>query len=199
MKLSVIFTLLILSLSTASSLTLDEIKAERNLTPDRFAKLFSDFQFKLSEEVQPPAVFLASKCGDCDDYATLAADVLAEKGYTTKLVVVFMPKSIHVVCYVAETKCYLDFNHRRSANPMTPSDGTLEDIANKVSGSFKASWHCVSEFVYQNGARKFIYTDFPQAKPPVTTSVFAQNSSTNSVAAPPSVSSVPVVTPTPTP
>jgi hypothetical protein len=182
MKFFPIVCSLLVSLSTAFSLTLDELKAAPNLTPQSFARFFADFKFELRDDVQPTSVFLGSKSGDCDDYAVLAADVLRELGFTTKLVVVFMAKSIHVVCYVNETKSYLDFNRRAAENPTTASDGSLEDIAIKVSQSFNASWHCVSEFTYKDGTRKFVYTDFPQAKPPSSTASVAQNAVQKSAA-----------------
>ncbi len=52
--------------------------------------------------------FLASRSGDCDDPAMFVADLRREKGYSTRLVAVFMPHDVHVVCYVAETNSYLD-------------------------------------------------------------------------------------------
>ena len=65
-----------------------------------------------------PADFLAGKAGDCDDFATLAAEVLRGKGYTTRLVVVHMEREVHVVCYVNEIKGYLDYNRRHEAHPV---------------------------------------------------------------------------------
>lgn len=147
--------------------TLDELQADSNLTPERFASYFTDFEFQLREKVQSPERFLASKNGDCDDYATLAADILRAKGYTPRLVVVYMPKATHVVCYVAESKSYLDFNNRNQRTRTVTSDGRLEDIADQVAQSFNASWHCVSEFTFKNGLRRMVYTDFPQGRPQV--------------------------------
>jgi hypothetical protein len=147
-----------------SAVTLKELQDDAELTPDRFAAYFADFKFKLREKVQSPEAFLAAQDGDCDDYAILAADLLKAKGYTTRLVVVFMPKDIHVVCYVAETKSYLDFNGRNSPTPTVACDEALCAIADKVAQSFRASWHCVSEFKFKDGIRHFVYTDFPQAK-----------------------------------
>jgi hypothetical protein len=148
-----------------SGVTLEELQQDDSLTPDRFAHYFADFKFQLRERVQDPKVFLAARNGDCDDYATLAADVLQAKGYSTRLVVVFMPKDIHVVCYVKETRSFLDFNRRNCSTTTVSTDGTLTDIADKVAQSFHASWHCVSEFTFKGGVRQIVYTDFPQAKP----------------------------------
>jgi hypothetical protein len=159
-----IFVLLLLFTLPARAATLEQLRSDPNLTPERFASYFKDFTFQLLEKVQPPDVFLATRNGDCDDYATLAADVLKEKGYTTKLVVVFMPRDIHVVCYVAETRSYLDFNLRHGPVRTVPSDGSLQDIAEKVSQHFHATWYCASEFTFRNGTRHFVYTDFRPAR-----------------------------------
>lgn len=147
-----------------AGVTLQDLLNAPSLTPEAFAQHFADFQFELREKVQSPEVFLANKRGDCDDFAVLASDVLKLKGYTPRLVVVFMPKDIHVVCYIEETKSFLDFNRRNLSAPTVPSDGSLPDIADKVAKSFRSKWHCVSEFTFKNGARQFVFTDFPQEK-----------------------------------
>lgn len=154
-----------LSPFTLWAVSLSDLCNDASLTPERFAHYFSEFKFVLHDQVQSPEVFLATQSGDCDDFATLAADVLREKGYTARLVVVFMPKDIHVVCFVEETKCYLDYNLRNRCHPIVASDGTLTDLANKVAESFQAQWHCVCEFTFKNGIRQVVYTDFPQIKP----------------------------------
>ena len=129
-------------------MTLDELRADRNLTPERFMKYFADFRFQLGRDVREPEVFLASQSGDCDDFATLAASVLREKGYSTRLVVVYMPNDVHVVCYVAETHGYLDYNCRKQTAPLVKSEGALEAIAARVAESFRAQWRSVSEFTF---------------------------------------------------
>ena len=144
-------------------LTVQELRENPHLTPERFAEYFANFKFELREELQPRDQFLKSEAGDCDDFATLAADVLREKGYTTRLVVVFMKNDTHVVCYVKETGAFLDYNLRRNPTGRTvPANGQLSDIASKVARLFHSSWNCVSEFTYAGGERKFILTDFPQ-------------------------------------
>lgn len=145
------------------SLTLKELHDDAALTPERLLRCFADFEFRLGERVQPSEAFLSGKAGDCDDFATLAAAVLREKGYTPRLIAVFMERQVHVVCYVLETKAYLDFNNRKLSSPSVASDGTLADIAQKVARSFHAPWTCASEFVYKNGIRQTRWTDFPQA------------------------------------
>jgi hypothetical protein len=144
---------------TGYSITLDELRADAKLTPARFLEYFSDFKFQLREQVQTPETFLASKTGDCDDFASLAALLLREKGYTTRLVAVSMDRETHVVCYVAETKSYLDFNNRLERK-LVPSSGALEDIADKVAAGFRSSWHSVSEVAFSQGAPRFLSTQF---------------------------------------
>jgi hypothetical protein len=144
--------------ATASGLTLGELRREPNLTPQKFARFFSDFKYQYHAEVQEPEVFLSSESGDCDDYGVVAARVLQERGYHTRLVAVRMPGVTHVVCYVEETKCYLDYNNRIYLIKTTSADGTLRDIARKVSKSFDASWTSASEFVYTNGVKLLVAT-----------------------------------------
>lgn len=146
----------------AHGLTLKELREDVALTPERLLHYFSDFKFKLGEQVQPIETFLSSKAGDCDDFATLAASLLREKGYTPRLIAVFMEHQVHVVCYILETKSYLDFNNRKKASPAVSSDGTLADIAQKVALTFHAPWNCASEFIYRNGVRQTLWTDFRQ-------------------------------------
>jgi len=156
------WVLLVLGLSArhTPALTLAELRADPNLTPERFIKHFADFRFELARDVRQPESFLAAQSGDCDDFATLAAELLREKGYTTRLVAVFMPDCVHVVCYVKETKGYLDYNCRRQASPLVKCDEGLTAIAASVAGSFRAHWRSASEFTLQNGARHFVMTVF---------------------------------------
>jgi hypothetical protein len=144
----------------ASAITLAQLRADLKLTPERLMKYFAGFKFKLGDTVQMPDSFLASQSGDCDDFATLAADLLREKGYHTRLVVVHMTNDTHVVCYVAEAHAYLDFNRRRATEPLMPSDGKLADIAASVAKSFRSQWRTASEFSFRNGERQFLDTEF---------------------------------------
>jgi hypothetical protein len=158
--LACVSVFLTLCTEKVSALTLAELRADQHLTPERFMKYFASFKFELGHDVQKPDAFLSSQCGDCDDFATLAADVLREKGYTTRLIVVYMPRDTHVVCYVAETHSYLDYNCRKLASPLVQCDGTLESIGAHVAESFRAQWRSVSEFTFRNGARYFVNTVF---------------------------------------
>jgi len=135
----------------AVALTLDELRRDPNLTPRRLAGYFADFSFSFSPRVRSAEVFLATRSGDCDDFAVLAATILAEKGYTTRVVYVRMPDQAHAVCYVKETRCYLDFNNRVYLKRTVSTDGSLVDIARKVARSFDAPWVSVTESIDDGG------------------------------------------------
>ncbi|MHB8520096.1 MAG: transglutaminase domain-containing protein [Limisphaerales bacterium] len=139
-------------------LTLEDLRCDPKLTPQRFARYFANFKFEFHAELQSPEVFLASESGDCDDYAVLAATVLREKGYTTRLVTVRMPGTVHVVCYVAEIRGYLDYNNREFLIRTVASDGSLNDVARKVARSFGEQWTSASEFRFQNGVKRTLAT-----------------------------------------
>ncbi len=149
---------LVLAQRAARALTLEDLERDSKLTPSRFARYFADFNYCFHAEVQRPEVFLATQSGDCDDYAILAAQVLHAKGYTTRLISVRMPGLIHVVCYVAETKCYLDFNNRVYLKRTVGSDGSLPDIARKVAKSFDTHWASAAEFTYDHEVKRLVTT-----------------------------------------
>ena len=127
-------------------------------TPAKFAKFFSGFEFVFHSEVQSPEVFLATEAGDCDDYATLAAAVLKEKGYTPRLITVRMPKVIHVVCYIEETHSYLDYNVRNKFIRTVGCGNSISDIAAKVAASYHEEWSSASEFTYEDGLKRLVAT-----------------------------------------
>jgi hypothetical protein len=139
--------------ASASAVTLAELRNAPKMTPELFASYFKDFEFKFHDDVQDFNVFLRTRSGDCDDYATLAADVLSRHGYTPRLVAVRMEGETHVVCYIVETRSYLDYNFRNSSTPLIPSDGSLTDIARKVSQSFNRGWLATYEFTYSDTER----------------------------------------------
>jgi hypothetical protein len=157
---SLVILFLLLPADAAQPMTLAELRAEPNLTPERFMTHFADFKFALGRKVRSPDTFLSARSGDCDDFATLAADLLREKGYSTRLVAVFMPHDVHVVCYVAETNSYLDYNRRKQASPLVKCKGELAVIAANVARSFRSPWRSVSEFTFRQGARHFVSTVF---------------------------------------
>jgi hypothetical protein len=145
--LAIVLSALALSPS-ARALTVAQLKAMPNLTPEQFAHQFSDFEFKFHAEVQDHDVFLRTKSGDCDDFATVAADVLAGKGYTPRMIAIRMKGETHVVCYIDETQSYLDYNTRKETHPLVPCSPDITEIAHKVAESFNRDWVATYEFTY---------------------------------------------------
>lgn len=139
----------------AQAVTVQELRDDPSLTPARLMAYFRDFRFRLGDKLQSPEVFLATQAGDCDDFASLAAEILRERKYTPRLIAIFMDGQTHVVCYVEEIRGYLDYNLRQESSALQPTDGRLEDMADKVAAFFHAHWRCVSEFTYQAGERRF--------------------------------------------
>ena len=157
--LSAALLLLLLALAPGlRALTLEELQNDPHLTPERLAAKFAAFTFELRPEIQPPQKFLERRAGDCDDFATLAADVLRARGYTPHLVEVRMPGYLHAVCYIAETRSYLDFNRRGSFRRAVPCNGSLTDIAARVARSFHTEWTAVAEFSWERGIERTLQT-----------------------------------------
>lgn len=127
-------------------------------TPAEFARRFSKFKFVFHAKVQEPQVFLQTRSGDCDDFATLAADELKKSGYTSRLFAIRMKGETHVVCYVPEAKGYLDYNNRAAANPLVSTSGSLQDIASKVADSFDRRWVSAYEFSYAKKTKWLVDT-----------------------------------------
>ena len=138
----------LLFVTSAQALTVEQIRTMPDLTPDKFASLFSDFKFRFHEEVQDFQTFLTTKSGDCDDYATLAADVLSQHGYTPRLIAVRMKGETHVVCYIEETGSYLDYNSRKDTKKLVAANHVLTDIARSVANSFSKDWIATYEFTF---------------------------------------------------
>ena len=156
------------------ALTLADLVNDAKLTPKRFAARFERFEYEFHPEVQPPDVFLSSERGDCDDYAILADHVLKKKNYTTRLVrVSLVGRVAHDVCYVVQSKAYLDYNNRKYASPLEGSGRRLRAIAAEVADSFEANWTTVSEYTYDYAVDKkqfvatVVKTDPPARDPDV--------------------------------
>ena len=149
--------ILLFCLFSSFGLTLEQLRNTPDLTPEKFATLFSKFEFKFGDEVQNPDEFLSSRSGDCDDFATLAATVLKEKGYTVRLVAVRLPKIVHVVCYVEQSHAYLDYNNRASS-ALVRSGPEISEIAGQVASSYALPWSSASEFTWEKGARRLVKT-----------------------------------------
>jgi hypothetical protein len=152
--------------ATASAGNVNDLLAQKDLTPEGLARVVADFAFEAAPRVQAPETFLQRKCGDCADFANLASLVLTHHGYTTKLVVVMMSKQTHVVCYVKEAGGFLDYNHRADPHPVVASDGSLEDIAGKVAGDFRSQWRMVSVFRYRENSPVYLDIVFATDSPP---------------------------------
>ncbi len=138
---------------SAHALTMRQLKDIPNLTPEQLAHQFADFEFKFHAEVQDHDVFLRTKSGDCDDFATVAAEVLAGKGYTPRMIAVRMKGETHVICYVEETQSYLDYNTRKDQSPLVPCSPDITVIAKKVAASFGRDWVATYEFTYSEGEK----------------------------------------------
>ena len=158
-RLLLLLALALLTLAPGlRALTLEELQNDPHLTPERLAAKFAAFKFELRPEIQPPKKFLERRAGDCDDFATLAADVLRARGYTPHLVEVRMPGYLHAVCYVEETRSYLDYNRRSSFRRAVPCNGSLTDIAARVARSFNTEWTAVAEFSWERGSERTLQT-----------------------------------------
>lgn len=128
-----------------------ELLSDPKMTPERFASLFEDFKFDTHPfDVQAPGQFLATQTGDCIDYAVLADFVLKQKGYGTRLIRVEMVgmNMGHAVCYVTESRAYLDYNNRVYFFKLARCGPTIREIATKVADSFDANWTFAQEFTF---------------------------------------------------
>lgn len=171
------------------------LTGKRDLTPESLIRSFAGFAFELNEQRQDAETFLQRQRGDCDDFASLASRLLTARGYKTKLVVVMMAQQTHVVCYVPEAHGFLDFNHRADTQPVIKSDGTLEDIAQKVAGDFRSRWQLASVFRYTNGLPVYLDNVFPSDPTLVKVDLSSTNTkvaATNELASTPLLSSAAV-------
>lgn len=171
---------------------LSALAGQADLTPEKLIRSFAEFTFELSAQPQDAETFLQRRRGDCDDFAILASRLLTERGYKTKLVAVMMAQETHVVCYVKEARGFLDFNHRADAHPVLASDGSLEDIAQKVAGDFRARWQMAAEVRLEKQLPLYldlVFASAPtsphEAVPVITAAQLASRGTSNAVAAGP--------------
>jgi len=162
----------VLACATLDAVTLDELLNDPKLTPKRFADYFGNFAYEYAVEVQTPAEFLGSQRGDCDDYAILADYVLKRKGFQTRLIHVRMVGRVaHAVCYVTESRAYVDYNNRHYFINLQRCAPTIRAIATAVADSFEANWTSASEFTYEYEENKkhfgatVVKTDSPSRDP----------------------------------
>jgi hypothetical protein len=150
-------------------LTMDSLLSDTKMTPRKFAGLFGDFTFDTHPfDVQDPEVFLATRTGDCIDYAVLAGYVLKRNGYDTRLIRVEMvgKNSGHAVCYVTQDRVYLDYNNREYFMSLVHTAPTIREIATKVAASFEAHWTFAAEFTYDyNSCIKHVVVTVVQTDP----------------------------------
>lgn len=147
-----------LTVGRLEAIALRDFVGDPALTPKKFAAAFEDFAYEFRPEVQLPEEFLRARRGDCDDYAVLAAYVLQPKGYEARIIHVrLVGRVAHAVCYITESKAYLDYNNRKYIMNLQRSGKSLREIANKVADSFEANWTSVSEFTYSYDAGKKIF------------------------------------------
>jgi hypothetical protein len=157
--------------------TLSDLLSDSKMNPDRFAGYFEDFDYDLHPfDVQDPDVFLASRRGDCIDYAVMADYVLKQDGYSTRLIRVEMVgKNMgHAICYIRQSTAYLDYNNRKYLFKLRRSGQRLRQIANDVANSFDANWTFASEFTYtykedvKRAVMTVVKTDPPDTDPDAT-------------------------------
>lgn len=151
MKLSARVLLILSVLAFAPfcrALSMNELRQMKDLTPEKFERLFSTFAYKFHPEVQPHDVFLATQSGDCDDFATVAAEILGDHGYTPRMIAIRMHGETHVVCYINEVRGYLDYNTRKDEFPVVPCSPDIDAIATKVAEGFRRDWVATYEFTY---------------------------------------------------
>ena len=150
------------------ALTLNELLSDQKINPKKFAGHFENFTFEFIDYVQPPEVFLRERNGDCDDYAILAEFVLKQRDFTPRLIHVRMVGRVaHAVCYVMESKAYLDYNNRRYSFPLERSGASIRDIATKVARSFESNWTSATEFTYDYKTEtKFAVFTVVKTQPP---------------------------------
>ena len=147
---------LILAAVSSQGVTMEELRRIPNLTPQKFARRFSEFLYEHNPETQTPATFLARETGDCDDFTLVASIIFTEKGYHPRLIEVQMNKLTHSICYFPETHSYIDYSDRSYLFTATASDGTLRDIASKVAKTLRCDWTSVAEFSFADGIKERI-------------------------------------------
>jgi hypothetical protein len=158
--------------SRLDALLVSDLLADRKMTPVRFAGYFKDFTFETHPfDVQDPDEFLSRQCGDCIDYAVLADFILKKDGYGTRLIRIEMlgKEMGHAVCYVTESKAYLDYNNRAYFFTLQRCGSSIREIATKVADSFDANWTFAQEFTYNyNTSKKHAFLTVVKTDPPAT-------------------------------
>ena len=161
------------------ALLVSDLLTDPKMSPKRFASYFRDFKFEMHPfAVQDPDEFLSRQSGDCIDYAVLADYVLKRKGYGTRLIRVEMVgKNMgHAVCYVTQSRAYLDYNNRDYFISLESCGPSIREIAAKVADSFDANWTFAQEFSFdyhtyvRHALLTVVKTDPPSADPDLASS-----------------------------
>ncbi|MBS0630970.1 MAG: hypothetical protein JSS11_03585 [Verrucomicrobia bacterium] len=164
---------LLRALEPTDQFDLADLENEPKMTPGHFADLFENFVFQYFDYVQPPDVFLRTRTGDCDDYAVLADHILRLRNYTTRLIRVDLAgaRISHAVCYVTETKVYLDYNNRAYFKNLVHKGPRIREIAASVADSFGKNWTSATEYTYSyeegrtHAVMTVVKTDSPDEDP----------------------------------
>jgi hypothetical protein len=173
-RLPAFVALAVLASASIHAFTLSDLLSDAKMTPARFAGYFEDFEYEVHPfDVQDPDVFLATRRGDCIDYTVMAHYVLKQDNYSTRMIRVEMVgKNMgHAVCYVNESKAYLDYNNRKYFFKLKHSGRRLREIATDVADSFDANWTFASEFTYtykedvKRAVMTVVKTDPPDTDP----------------------------------
>jgi hypothetical protein len=160
----------VVAVGVARGVTLDELLKDQRMTPKRFAGYFAEFDFEANDPVQTPDEFLSSRRGDCDDYAILADYVLRRNNYHTRLIFIrLVGRVAHAICYVDESRAYLDYNNRVFFLTLERCGPHLREIADHVGDYVRANWTSASEFTYTyEEDRKHFTTTVVKTDPPAS-------------------------------
>lgn len=150
------------------AVTLDELTNDARMTPKRFASHFGDFDFEPHDEVQAPEVFLRNQRGDCDDYAILADFVLKSRAFGTRLIHIRLVGQVaHAICYVTQSRAYLDYNNRIYFQTLERCGPTIREMAETAATAVRANWTSASEFTYRyDEDRKHFGVTVVKTEPP---------------------------------
>jgi hypothetical protein len=85
------------------------------------------------------------------DYIVLAGQVLPQKGYPARLILINMVGFSDDACYVTAESSFIHFSSASNTFELQSSGSTIRQIADQLSGSLQQNWTTASEFIYSNG------------------------------------------------
>ncbi len=123
-------------------------------TPEQIARWFSSefkYQMTLPDSPQSPGETIARRTGDCDDFAVLAAEILARSGIPSDVIIIKYEGlgMMHAICIFKD------------------KDGTYSFISNMeyhrthmhdVAGAVAKYYPDYENIIYSNGKREFLKT-----------------------------------------